>query len=166
MFTDISALHQERGDTRPFSSVWSEGLNRHEHVDQIKFYNQFVHVLKAYAPSSMLTMPKTQRMCRFRLTQLNNIQINMQDLHQLMLVRSVHAEVTMRFIQDTLMHQLRMVIYHAEQCFDRYVVCEALSFDTIPLKMREWTNVARLYRLATVALCSLQFISFNSRYTL
>ena len=38
MFTDISALHQERGDTRPFGSVWSEGLNRHEHVDQIKFY--------------------------------------------------------------------------------------------------------------------------------
>ena len=82
MFADISALHQDQGDTRRFGSVWWDGLNRHAHVDQLKFYPQFVHVLKAYAPSSMMTMPKTQRMRRFHLTQLNNFQIDIQDLHQ------------------------------------------------------------------------------------
>jgi len=107
MFADISALHQQQGDTCPFGSVWWEGLNRHEHIDQMKFYPQFVHVLKAYAPSSMMTMPKNQRMCQTRLTQLNIFQIDIQDLHQLMPVWSVRAKVTMHF---TLMDQLRMAI--------------------------------------------------------
>jgi len=48
------------------------------------------------------------------------------------------------------MEQLRMAIYHAEQCFDRYVVCEALSFNAVFLKMREWTNVTRLYRVGAM----------------
>jgi len=41
-------------------------------------------------------------------------------------------------------------LLHAEECFDRYIVAETLSFDTILLKMREWCNVARLYRLGTM----------------
>ena len=151
MFADVSALgNQEEGDTRSFGSVYWDGLNRHEHVDQIKFYPQFIHVLKGYAPSSMMTMPKTQRMCRSRLSQLHSFQVAIQDLHEFMPVRSVRAEVTMRFTQETLMEQLRMAIYHAEQCLDRYVICEALSFDRLLVKMREWTNVAALYRVGAM----------------
>ena len=86
-------------------------------MDQLKFYPQFVHVLKADAPSSMMTMPKTQRMRRFHLTQLNKFQIDIQDLHQCMPVWSVRAEVTTWFAEETLTDQLHMAIFHAEQCF-------------------------------------------------
>jgi len=50
MFADISALHEDQGDSHPFGSIWWDGMNRHVHVDHLKFYPQFVHVLKAYAP--------------------------------------------------------------------------------------------------------------------
>ena len=56
----------------------------------------------------------------------------------------------MRFTEDTLQEQLRMALFHAEECFDRYIMCEALSFDAILVKMREWTIVERLYRLGAM----------------
>jgi len=130
MFADISDLHREQGDPRPCGSIWWDGMNRHAHVQHMKFYPQWVHVVKAYASSSMMHMPKNHRVCRTCLTQLCNFQVAVQDLHECMAVRSVRTEITVPFTEETLQEQLRVALLHAEECFDRYIVAETLSFDT------------------------------------
>ena len=52
MFADISDLHREQGDPRPFGSVWWDGMNRHAHVQQMKFYPECLIVFL----SLMITM--------------------------------------------------------------------------------------------------------------
>ena len=99
---------------------------------------------------------KNHRVCWTRLTQLCNFQVAVQDLHECMAVRSVRAEITVPFTEETLQEQLRIALLNAEECFDRYIVAETLLFDTILLKMREWCNVAHLYRLGTMRNDSMQ----------
>ena len=88
-------------------------------------------------------MPKNHRVCRTRLTQLCNFQVAVQDLQDVQDF-SIRAEITVPFTEETLQEQLRVALLHAEECFDRYIVAETLSFDTILLKMREWCTIARL----------------------
>ena len=73
---------------------------------------------------------KYHRVCWTRLTQLCNFQVAVQDLHECMAVRSVRAEITVPFTEETLQEQLRVALLHAEECFDCYIVAETLSFDT------------------------------------
>ena len=53
-----------------------------------------------------------------------------------MAVSSIPAEVMLEFTEDSLEEQHRVVLLHAEECFDRYILCEALPFHQVLSKMR------------------------------